>query len=124
MKKKKIYIIVSVCIFVCSVLSLLVAASLHYGYSEGRVLIADDGAYFLVLDDHSPIRMTDNSQRGGLFHELQSGDRIGVIHGGIQESYPGNTSVYYIRFLEKGTVEDIFSDVIHTLTELGWRFHK
>ena len=97
-----------------------VMASLNYGYSEGRVLIADSGAYFIILNDHSPIRMTDRSLSGGLFGDLQTGDRVGVICGSIQESYPGHMSVYGIRRLEKGTEEDIFSDVIQTLTELGW----
>ena len=118
--KKKICIIVSVCVVILVLISLFLAASFHYGYIEGRILIADNGAYFVVLDDHSPIRMTDSSVRGGLFEDLQTGDRVGVICGSIQESYPGHMSVYGIRRLEKGTEEDIFSDVIQTLTELGW----
>ncbi|MBE6664799.1 MAG: hypothetical protein E7603_01080 [Ruminococcaceae bacterium] len=118
--KKKICITVSVCVLVFGLIFLGVMASLNYGYSEGRVLIADSGAYFIILNDHSPIRMTDRSLSGGLFGDLQTGDRICVVHGSIQESYPGNTAVYYLRRLEKGTVEDVFPDVIHTLTELGW----
>ena len=118
--KKKICIIVSVCVAVAVLLTLLVMASLNYGYIEGRVLIADNGAYFIVLNDHSPIRMTDCSWNGGLFSELQTGDRISIIHGRILESYPGKTDVYFLRLLEKGTVDDVFPDVIKTLTELGW----
>lgn len=118
--KKKICIVVSVCIAVAVLLAFCVMASLNYGYIEGRVLIADNGAYFIVLNDHSPIRMTDRSFDGGLFSDLKTGDRIGVICGSIQESYPGNTAVYFLRTLEKGTVEDVFPDVIQKLTELGW----
>ena len=120
MKKEKICIVVSVCILILVLLSLLIAASLRYGYIEGRVLIADNGAYFIVLDDHSPIRMTDASLRGGLFSDLQTGDRVYAICGSIQESYPGHTEVYHLRLIEKGTEADVFSDVIQTLTELGW----
>ena len=123
MKKEKICIVVSVCILMLVLLSLLIAASLRYGYIEGRVLIADNGAYFIVLDDHSPIRMTDASVMGGLFEDLQTGDRVHAICGSIQESYPGRASIYYLRRVEKGTEEDVFPDVIQTLTELGW-FHK
>ncbi len=118
--KKKICIIVFVCVLVIGLISLGIAASLRYGYIEGRVLIADNGAYLIILDDHSPIRMTDASMSGGLFEELQTGDRIRVVCGSIQESYPGRVSVYYLRCTEKGTIDDIFPDVIHTLTELGW----
>ncbi len=118
--KKKIYIVISVCVLTVALLSLFVMASLNYGYSEGRVLIADRGEYFIIFDDHSPIRMTDRSLQGGVFGNLQSGDRIGVIHGSIQESYPGHTSVYCVFRLEEGTLEDVFPDVIHTLTELGF----
>lgn len=118
--KKKVCIIVFVCVLVFGLISFGIAASLNYGYIEGRVLIADNGAYLIILDDHSPIRMTDASLSGGLFENLQTGDRIYAVCGSIQESYPGHTSVYYLRRTEKGTPEDIFPDVIQTLTELGW----
>lgn len=118
--KKKICIIVFVCVLVFGLISFCIAASLNYGYIEGRVLIADNGAYLIILSDHSPIRMTDASLSGGLFENLKTGDRISAICGNIQESYPGNTSVYYIRHIEKGTEEDIFPDVIQILKELGW----
>ena len=118
--KKKICIIISVCAVIFLLLFLCIRASLRYGYIEGRVLIADNGAYFIVLNDYSPIRMTDCSWTGGLFADLQSGDRIAVIHGSIQESYPGKTDVYYLRRYEEGTKEDVFPEVIHILTELGW----
>ena len=118
--KKKICISIFVCALAFGLLFLGVKAALNYGYIEGRVLITESGAYFIVLNDHSPIRMMDHSLRGGLFGNLQTGDRICVIHGSIQESYPGNTAVYYLRRLEKGTAEDIFPDVIQKLAELGF----
>ena len=118
--KKKTFLIIFVFVLVITLLFLCVRAAMRYGYTEGRVLIADNGAYFLILNDHSPIRMADCSWSGGLFGDLQTGDRIAVIHGSIQESYPGRADVYYIRHLEKGTVEDIYPDVIQTLKELGF----
>ena len=120
MKKKKIFITIAVFGLIFVLLASFITVSLRYGSVDGRILIADNGAYFIVLDDHSPIRMTDASMRGGLFAELQTGDRVRVIHGGIAESYPGRASVYYLRRLEKGTVEDVFPDVIQILTALGW----
>lgn len=118
--KKKTFLIIFVFVLVITLLFLCVRAAMRYGYTEGRVLIADNGAYFLILNDHSPIRMADRSLSGGLFSNLQTGDRIAVLHGSIQESYPGRADVYYIRFLEKGAADDIFPDVVQILTELGF----
>lgn len=120
MKKKKICILVAVFGLLLILIAMFITVSLRCGCIDGRILIADNGAYFIVLDDHSPIRMNDASMGGGLFAELQTGDRVRVIHGGIAESYPGRASVYYLRRLEKGTAEDVFPDVIQTLTALGW----
>ena len=88
--------------------------------SEGRVLIADNGSYLIVLDDHSPIRMSDCSRKGGAFLDLQTGDKIRILHDGVLLSYPGQTGVYWVRLLERGSGEDIPEDVLLALQELGW----
>ena len=118
--KKKICIIVSVCVAVAVLLTFLVMASLNYGYIEGRVLIADNGAYFIVLNDHSPIKMSDQTRKGGAFLDLQTGDKIRILHDGVLLSYPGQTGVYHVRLLERGGAEDIPSDVLESLRQLGW----
>ena len=35
-------------------------------------------------------------------------------------SYPGQTGVYWVRLLERGSGEDIPEDVLLALQELGW----
>lgn len=92
----------------------------RYGFLEGRVLIADNGAYLIVLDDHSVIKMSDETRRGGAFLDLQTGDKIRILHDGIRESYPGQTGAYSLRVLEKGSADDIPADVVEALRQIGW----
>ena len=120
--KKKILIPV-VWVTVSAVLIVLFAAGIagafRYGFVEGRVLIADNGEYLIILDDRSPIRMSDRSRQGGLFGDLQTGDKIRIVHDGIEESYPGRTRVYSVRLIEKGSIEDISEDVLRSLAQIG-----
>ena len=122
MKKKTIIALTVTAVLVAVALLLVFGAkaALKYGYLEGCVLIADNGSYLIVLDDHSPIKMSDRSKDGGAFLDLQTGDRIRVLHDGIRESYPGQTGVYRVRLLERGSIDDIPSDVLEALRQLGW----
>ena len=122
MKKKTILALIwaAVLIAVAVLLVFTVRASLRYGLLEGRVLIADNGSYLIILDDHSPIKMSDRSRSGGVFLDLQTGDRILILHDGVRESYPGQTGVYGVRLLERGSIEDIPEDVLNALRQLGW----
>ena len=94
--------------------------AVNYGFLEGRVLVADNGSCLIILNDHSPIKMTDRTRKGGEFLDLQTGDKIRILHDGVLLSYPGQTGVYYVRLLERGSIEDIPDDVIESLRQLGW----
>ena len=122
MKKKTIIalILTVVAILLAVLLILGVKGSVKYGFLEGRVLIADNGSYLIILDDHSPIKMSDHSANGGVFLDLQTGDKIRILHDGVRESYPGQTGVYHIRLLERGSIDDIPTDVVNALRQLGW----
>jgi len=122
MKKKTIRALIWSVVLIAIAVSLvfLIKASMRYGLLEGRVLIADNGSYLIVLDDHSPIKMSDRSPDGGAFLDLQTGDKIRVLHDGVRESYPGQTGVYGVRLLERGTIDDIPEDVLNALAQLGW----
>ena len=119
--KKKIWLI-PLC--VVGVLVLLCAAGLWYmsantlGFSVGRCLVADNGSYMLV-EDNSPIVMS-NRDKKEIFSGLETGDKILVLHDGVEESYPGGTGAKWIVKLEDGTMEDIPEEVISELTEMGW----
>ena len=97
-----------------------------YGISVGRALYAKDGSCMLVVDENSPIRMSDRSnktEKGELFRGITTGDKILVVHTGIEESYPAHTGAYFVVKLSDGSREDIPDKVIENLTAMGWLSH-
>lgn len=90
-------------------------------FSVGRCLVADNGSYMFV-EGNSPIVMSSRKDREGMFTDLETGDKILLLHSGIAESYPGRTGAYWCMKLEDGTQADIPEQVMEKLTELGWTF--
>lgn len=88
-------------------------------FSVGRCLVADNGSY-MFIDSNSPIVMSNRKDKEGLFSDLETGDKILLLHDGIAESYPGRTGVYWCMKLEDGTQADIPGQVMEELAELGW----
>ena len=122
MKKKTFFTIVLIVVLTAMVGLLVIGAkkAVNYGFLEGRVLVADNGSYLIILNDHSPIKMSDLTRKGDAFLDLQTGDKIRILHTGVLLSYPGQTGVYHVRLLERGDAEDIPSDVLESLRQLGW----
>ena len=119
MKKKLLIAAVSV----LSVMILLIGfitliTNKGYGISQGRYLEAKNGYPMLILGN-SPIQLSDRKEKI-FFEKFNIGDEILVIHDGIEESYPGKTSVHAVYKLRDGTSDDIPQDVISSLVELGW----
>ena len=81
----------------------------------------------LVVDENSPIRMSDRSnktEKGELFRGITTGDKILVVHtAAIEESYPAHTGAYLVIKLSDGSREDIPDKVIENLTAMGWLSH-
>ena len=120
MKKSKWLILV---IALGVILVLIVACFIYMavqglGFSTGRYLEADNGSNMVVVDN-SPEVLLNRTNRD-IFKNLETGDKILVIHGAIAESYPAQTGVYAIFKLDSGSVSDIPQAVIDSLTELGW----
>lgn len=121
MKKKKWWIPVTILV----VAALVCAAGIWYAaanslsFSTGRLLMGEDGPYMLILDD-SPIVMSGTTKTEERLRGWDSGDKILVLHDGIQESYPGGTGAYLVFKLEDGDITDIPETVLETLTALGW----
>lgn len=124
MKKKKIWIpllsvlLISV-VLGMGVILILVMHKYSLGITVGRCLIAIDGSYLLV-DDNSPIEISNCSSNEELFSDLKTGDKILVVHNGVNESYPARTGAYFCMRIGSGSIDDISEEVIHELTELGW----
>ena len=120
MKKSKwlIPIIVIGIILVAIIACLVYMIVQGLGFSTGRYLEADNGSNMVVVDN-SPEVLLNRTNRD-IFKNLETGDKILVIHGAIAESYPAQTGVYAIFKLDSGSVSDIPQAVIDSLTELGW----
>lgn len=88
-------------------------------FSTGRCLVAENGSYMLI-DDNSPIVLSNRLKNDKLFEGLENGDKIWVLHDGIQETYPARTVAYAVWKLEDGSMEDIPKEVLESLCELGW----
>ncbi len=119
--KISICVLLSLILIFASVIQILLAKGL--GLSVGRYLGTDDGKNFLVAD-RTPIQISDRSKNQDLFDGLETGDKILVIHTGIEESYPARSGAYFVLRLERGTEDDIPAEVISSLTELGWLKEK
>ena len=119
--KKKILIP----IIVLAVILILAACVVGYmatnsmSISTGRCIVTSNGSYMILLDN-SPIKMSNQSGKEDLFSGLQTGDEIKILHDGIEESYPGGTGVYYCKKLQSGSIEDIPTEIIESLSPMGW----
>ena len=117
---KKIWKIVGIAAAIllvgCAVL-FIVCAGNNCSLSTGRFFMADNGSVML-LDDYGATVLY--AQKAGIFEKLNNGDKILVLHGGIEESYPARTRAYYCIRLEEGRNEDLPENVLSSLRELGW----
>lgn len=93
-------------------------ATRSLGISTGRCLVVD-GETVMLVKDSTPIVMHPRGA-GRIPADLSTGDKILVIHNGIQESFPAGTGVYAVVRLESGSMGDVPAEVIEQLKELGW----
>ena len=122
MKQKKNWMIplcvVGGLLLICAgLLWYMVSHSLDF--TVGRCLVAENGSY-MFIDGNSPIVMSNRKDKERLFSDLETGDKILLLHDGIAESYPGRTGAYWCMKLEDGTQADIPEQVMEELAELGW----
>lgn len=105
---------------------LLISAGLFWymvshsmAFSVGRCLVADNGSY-MFIDGNSPIVMSNRKDEDEMFAGLKTGDKILLLHSGIETSYPGRTGAYWCMKLANGSQADIPEQVMEELTKLGW----
>lgn len=101
------------------ILGLLVCFASGMGISTGRCLVTERGDCMVILDD-STVVMGNQTGRENAFSRLETGDRIWILHDGIQETYPGKTGVYLIVRAGDGDITDIPETVLDSRRELGW----
>lgn len=125
MKKK---LILAICIILAVFLLLVatvfvgfgIALYKGYGFTEGRVLIADNDSYIIIDESGSPIVMSNRSKNENIFADLTNGDEILIVNNGIQESYPAGTGVYYCKKIADGEYKDLPEQTLLSLMEMGW----
>lgn len=111
-------IIISGIILIAIALCVTIIIAKEVEISTARFLKADNGSAMMIAYN-SPTVMSSKTDRN-IFKNLNTGDKILVIHGPTAESYPGQTKVYAVFKLQKGSVADISQTIIDSLIDLGW----
>lgn len=88
--------------------------------SEGFFLPCTNGSYLMIVDNQGPTEMFPKNGDNSLYDDLSAGDTIMVTHSGIEETYPGQTTIYSIEKISDGDLSDIPADTLANLEELGW----
>ena len=117
-KKRLIPIIAIILLAALLVMGFFAAVERGYSVSVGRYLEASNGTDMVILEN-APVEMSSQTNLD-LFDGLATGDKILVLHDGMDQSYPGRTGVYAILKLGDGNRGDIPPAVVDSLTELGW----
>ena len=122
MKKKRLLIAI-LCIVAVLIAGVLFIAINSLGFHTGTCIVADNDSYLIVMDN-SPIAMHPLFGYKRMFLDLDTGDKIFIIHDGIKETYPGKTGLYFILKLSDGGISDVPEEIISQLQELGWNLKE
>ncbi len=88
------------------------------GISVGYYLNTLDGP--MLIEGYSPMSMVPPAENTGMFVGIERGQKLLVVHGAVDESYPSRTNVYFIIKLGSASPDNIPREVIVSLTGLGW----
>lgn len=113
----------SLCALLCA-LALTACGGETHSELEGRYLPAADGTALIVTEDGSPIVLSDQSEDGGLFDGLNTGDQIRITCDGIGETDPGQTGAYTCELLEEGSLDDVPEEALTTMEAAGYDFGR
>ncbi|MEE1320652.1 MAG: hypothetical protein UHM85_03845 [Acutalibacteraceae bacterium] len=84
---------------------------------EGRALISKNGEFIFIDERNSPIVMGNADERK--FSGITDGDCVMCLYGIVLESYPGMADTLICIKLSDGKIDDIDSEVLNQLRELG-----
>lgn len=89
-------------------------------YLQGKSvpLLVTDPEYCTEYQEATPITLF--AEEGVDLSQYTDGDIIEIKIDTIRETMPCQTTVYDVRFVEKGNVMDIDKDLIDMLNERGW----
>lgn len=115
--KKRILVILALALCLCA--ALMVALLRDRSISVGHCIKMSDGGCILVRDN-VPICLSTRSGNKDMFRDLQTGDRILVVHGLVGETYPEQSRADLVLRLGKGSAEDISPELRVRLYYMGW----
>jgi hypothetical protein len=88
---------------------------------RGRYCEAANGTSLLLSEEAGAICISPADSEN-LFADLENGDEIEILTDGVAETYPGQATVYSYTRIGKGTVEDLDTNALQSLENLGWEF--
>ena len=99
MKKRKWILPVGIIggfLLFCIILFFVVAGIMSakgYGISIGRLYFTETRTYLIDAKEKAMV-VSDKSNSGNLFEGRKNGDKVMIIHGGVEEVYPAITGGY------------------------------
>lgn len=90
-----------------------------------RYVETKNGGNLFVFDINEPIvAYPDDNENKEIMQkvidDLTSGDLVAIKCDRVKETYPGQTELYDIKKLEDGEIDDIPSNTLERLRDLGW----
>lgn len=117
MKKKLLIGLAAVILMLGIALTVLVVKGLWF--SVGPCIMAENGHCLLVMGN-TPVKLSNHTLSDDPFGDLDTGDRILVLHDGIAETYPAQSGAYLVVKIGDDGASQIPISMIEELTELGW----
>ncbi len=85
----------------------------------GRMVIGKNN--YLIIDESGlPIRISVEGSIDDFFEGYKTGDKVEVLSSLVAETYPGQAFIYKVKLIENGSINDIPSEVLASLKDLGW----
>lgn len=118
-RKKRKWVIPLSIITGVLLLFLVVTGLFLLKHCSGIYVRTSGGRHMVVFDDMGPVVLS-TKDKTGLFDGIETGDRVIVTCGAVNESYPAQSSAKIVIKLGKGDLEDIPIKYREELEELGW----
>ncbi len=118
MKNKQFIIAVTVVFVLGLIVGVTSLSGESKAFSVGKVIEYEDDTV-IFADDNTPVLVFDKTKNGSLFSALTDGDKVLLLHDGIEETYPAKTGGYFVLRLKNGQRSDLPKEFIEALTEMG-----
>ena len=114
MKKNTVGVALIIVSLLAIVFVLLISDGFNFTY--GYYLETKEGPMLVRKDGH-PISLTADAEE---FTETETGEKMLVFHGGVEDTYPARTEVKFIIKLGGASPDNIPASTLFSLRQLGW----